>query len=193
MNIKTKKCDNPATNIICIGGTYGGYGGPSGMYYQLDNNKIYSSIYQVHTSTDIKLAIRETINAIDIISNNEKLPIILLGWSMGGCTVIRAIENMVIEKNPFIKLIKACICISSRPEETDYLSQMKKIRKYIICGALDTERRTNGSKKMFAIASEPKSFFEIPNGTHNFENQDCYNNLYGLINSILQFEVNKFL
>ena len=69
---------------------------------------------------------------------------------------------------------------------------MEGIQKYILCGDLDTERRIVGSKKIFEIAAEPKIYLTIPNGTHNFESNECYNILFQTISSILIHEKNRY-
>jgi hypothetical protein len=181
----------PICNIYCVSGTYGGYDGPSGMYSYLDPNKLESNIIRVHTSSDLKLCFQELSEVICEFNQMENLPILLVGWSQGGYTVIKAIEKCF--HTPYFKKIK-CIClISSRPENTEYICKMEGIHKYIICGNLDTERRMNGAKKMYEIASEPKVEIIIPNGTHNFEFQECFQTLLQTLLSILIHQKSRFV
>lgn len=179
-------------------GTYGGFGGPSEMFEELDKKYINANICKVDTGrqeyeNDIEIAINITINSINQICENDKKPIILIGWSMGGHTVIKTIERMTQNNNPYLRRVKAIILISSRPEGTDFLQDMNNIRKYIICGKIDTERRTTGSINMFKIASQPKFYFEIENGTHNFERGNGKKELFELIQKIIREESFKFI
>ena len=70
---------------------------------------------------------------------------------------------------------------------------IENINKFIICGQYDTARRVNGAKEMFKLASEPKTFIEIINGTHNFEYEECFNDLKLQVNKILLEQINRFL
>ena len=70
---------------------------------------------------------------------------------------------------------------------------MDNIRKYILYGEYDTPRRINGALNMFNITNEPKHLILINKGTHNFEYEECFIQLFNVINSILLYETNRFL
>lgn len=178
-------------NIYCVSGTYGGFEGPSGMYSHLDPDSLESNILRVHTSSDLKLCYEELFKVILEFNQMEKLPIILTGWSQGAYTVIKAVEKCF--NTHLYKKIKCMCLIASRPENTESISKMEGIQKYIICGDVDTERRMTGSKKMFEMSAEPKVYLTIPNGTHNFEFQECYSILFNTLTSILIHEKNRFV
>ena len=179
------------SNIYCISGTYGGYSGPNNLYSNFDPDKFCSNIIKIHTSSDLTLCVNEAVEVIINFNKLHNLPIILVGWSQGGYTVINSIKNLASTK--IYKNIKMAIIISSRPENTDYISEMININKYIICGNLDTDRRLNGAKEMFKRASEPKTYIEITNGTHNYEYSECFYELDTHINKIISGQINKFL
>ena len=181
----------PVANIYCLSGTYGGYGGPTNMYMNFDPDKYNSNIIRVHTSSDLKLCVDELEEAIIQFNSTNNLPIILVGWSQGGYTIIKAVEKLV--STNYYKKIKTMIIISSRPENTEFISQLDSIHKYIICGNLDTERRMVGASNMFNIASEPKQFIQIQNGTHNYEFEECFNELFNKLDSILTNQIIRFL
>lgn len=182
---------NAVSNIYCISGTYGGHGGPNNLYSTFDADKYCSNIIKIHTSSDLIMCINEVVDVIINFNKKHNLPIILVGWSQGGYTIINAIKNLASTK--LYKNIKLAIIISSRPENTDYISQMININKYIICGNFDTDRRLNGAKEMFKKASEPKTYIEITNGTHNYEYSECFTELYLHIDKIISEQINKFL
>jgi hypothetical protein len=179
------------SNIYCISGTYGGYDGPNNLYTQINPDTYNSNIIKINTSSDLKLCINEVTEVITNFNKIHNLPIILIGWSQGGYTIINVIKDLVA--TPIYKKIKLAIIISSRPENTDFISKMDNIKKVIICGNKDTERRINGSRELYNKASEPKEFIEIKNGTHNFELEECFTELYYNVNKILLTETYKFL
>ena len=182
---------NAVSNIYCVSGTYGGYSGPNDLYSFFDPDKYCSNIIKIHTSSDLSLCVDEVTNIITNFNKIHNLPIIMVGWSQGGYTVINAIKNL--EQTNLYKKIKSTIIISSRPENTDFVEEMYNINKYIICGNLDTDRRLNGAKEMFKKASEPKTYFEIINGTHNFEYDECFDKLQTYVNMIILQQINKLL
>ena len=182
---------SPVANIYCLSGTYGGFGGPTNMYMRLDPDKYNSNIIRVHTSPDLKICVNELVEAIIQFNSVNNLPIILVGWSQGGYTVIKAIEKL--SDTVYYKKIKTMVIISSRPENTEFISKLDGIHKFIICGNLDTERRMVGASNMYNIASEPKQFIQIQNGTHNYEFEECFNELFNTLNTILSNQVIRFL
>ncbi len=181
----------PVANIYCLSGTYGGFGGPNNMYLLFEPNKYNSNIIKIHTSPDLNLCVEETINEITKFNKIYNLPIILVGWSQGGYTIIKTVEKLA--KTEFYKKIKSLIIISSRPEDTDYVSQMNGIKKFIICGEHDTHRRHNGSIIMYNNSAEPKFYKLIKNGTHNFESDELKMELFDIVNKILFNETSRFV
>jgi hypothetical protein len=184
----------PIANIYCISGTYGGYDGPSGLYSRLDPNNYNSNIIRIHTSKDLNLCVQQSVSVILEVNNRYNLPIILIGWSQGGYTAINAIEELANNNNMTIyKKIKCLIVISSKPEDTDFISLIENIKKYILCGRLDTSRRLNGAINMFEESKEPKELIIIEDGTHNFEYEECFNELFYIVDDILVNVTNCFL
>jgi predicted esterase len=181
----------PVANIYFLSGTYGGYGGPSDMYLGLDPNIYNSNIVRVHTSADLNLCAKELSEAIIEFNSESNLPIILVGWSQGGYTIIKAAQK--IKDTVYYKKIKSMIIISSRPENTEFISKLDGIHKFIICGNLDTERRMKGSINMYNMASEPKEYIQIENGTHNYDFKECFNELFNILHTILSNQVSRFL
>ncbi len=183
----------PVCNIYCLSGTYGGYGGPSDMYSHFNPDSYNSNIIRVHTSPNLNDCAKELVETIIEFNGKFNLPIILLGWSQGGYTVIKACEKMV--NTPYFKKIKSLIVISSRPENTEFIGSEKinQVHKFIICGDSDTERRMIGASNMYNIASGPKQYIQIPNGTHNYEFDECFSYLKQNVHSILVNQVARFL
>ncbi len=183
----------PVTNIYCLSGTYGGYEGPSEMYSQLNPNTYNANIIRVHTSQKLNDCVNELVDTIKQFNSISNLPIILLGWSQGGYTVIKACEKLM--DTPYFKKIKTLIVISSRPENTEFIGSenINQVHKFIICGDQDTERRMVGASNMYNIASGLKQFIQIPNGTHNYEFKECFGYLYQTVHSILVNQVARFL
>lgn len=163
----------PVANIYCLSGTYGGYGGPSDMYSHLDPNTYNANIIRAHTSQKLHDCVDELVETIIKFNSASNLPIILLGWSQGGYTVINACKKLLVN-TPYFKKIKTLIVISSRPENTEFMGSeiINQVHKFIICGDQDTERRMTGASNMHKIASEPKQYIVIQNGTHNYESKE---------------------
>ncbi len=84
----------PIFNIYCVSGTYGGYEGPSNLYSLFDSNKLSSNIIKIHTSSDLNLCWNEVADCITEFNSKQNLPMILIGWSQGGYTIIKAIEKL---------------------------------------------------------------------------------------------------
>ena len=183
-------------NLYCLSGTYGGYGGPSEMYSLLPADRYSCNIIRVHTSKDLSLCVQELVTVIQsfqLSPENKNIPMILMGWSQGGYTVIAAIDELRRQHPSLYKRVKGMILIASRPEKTESIQSMEGIHKYIICGDQDTPRRKDGALKMVTEAADPKVFIPIVNGTHNFEIQECFNSLCQQIDSILLQEMNRFI
>lgn len=193
-------------NVYCVSGTFGGYGGPNDMYSLIPPDRYSFNIIRVHTSTNLTTCVDELVeailyfnktstcnsgSAIPISENN--LPIILMGWSQGGYTIIKAAEKLQSLDPLLYKRIKVVIIIASRPEKTDFIHFMDGIHKYIICGDQDTKRRMDGAVAMYNNASEPKTFIPIVNGTHNFEFQECFTSLCQTIDNIFLQEMSRFV
>ncbi len=206
-NISTKMEANPririfespipaVCNIYCLSGTFGGHEGPSNLYSYLLTDRVdryNSNIITVDTSRDLKICVDELVEAIVSFNTAANLPIILLGWSQGGYTVINAVKKLKTEGSPLLKKVKSLVIISSRPENTEFLDEMENINKYFIWGDQDTQRRIDGTKNMFQRSLEPKEIIVIPGGTHNFEYEDCFIILYGAVSECLSKETNRFL
>ncbi len=177
-------------NIYCVSGTPGGYMGPSNLYSYLDPNAYHSNIIRIHTSSDLKLCVDETVEVIKEFNTLHDLPILLIGWSQGGYTIIKAVENL--QNTQYLRKIMALIIISSKPVDINYVNE-PNIVKYIVCGTHDTERRLNGSIDMYNNAHEPKYYNQIKNGTHNFEYDECFIELCKYIHAVILNEISRLV
>ena len=180
-------------NVYCASGTFGGFSGPNELYSQFDPNRYYCNIIRVHTSPDLNQCVNELVDAIIKFNGIENNPIILIGWSQGGYTAIRAVEKLKSNYAPLYKKVKVIIIISSRPEGTDFVSEMTHITKYIICANLDTPRRINGAHLMYDKACSPKKFITIESGTHNYEDTECFHELTNIVRDIISNETQKLV
>jgi len=128
--------DNVGT-IVAIGGTGGGFYGPAYIYDDLAkyvaNYKL--SLLRVHVSPPHDKGVRQLMVGLNVLKNhNNTKPIILMGWSMGGATIINVAKEL-IERNDELK-VKCLVSLAGQTYGADPISEINT-KIYVIHGDKD--------------------------------------------------------
>jgi len=97
--------DNIGT-IVAIGGTGGGFYGPAYIYDDLARHvaDYKLSLLRIHVSPPYDKGVKQVLTGLNVLkTHNNMKPILLMGWSMGGATIINVAKEL-IERNDELKV-----------------------------------------------------------------------------------------
>ena len=163
--------NNSRGTIVAIGGTGGGFYGPSYIYDDISNNltKMKLSLLRVHVKPPFQLATMQLINAIEIlISRNNTKPIVLIGWSMGGASIIHSAKYLI--NNNKIK-VNSIITLAGQSYGADPISELN-VPIYIIHGSNDKVMGPHVAKHIWNIAKNPKELVILDGASHFMNEKD---------------------
>tara|TARA_A100001011_G_scaffold391423_1_gene476865 strand:- start:1263 stop:2174 length:912 start_codon:yes stop_codon:yes gene_type:complete len=152
--------------IIAIGGTGGGYYGPAYIYDDLAVNAslLNLSILRVNVIPNYQVATFILNNAI--LKNIDKIkgkPVILMGWSMGGATIVNTAKFIV--DNNLLK-INSLISFAGQTHGIEPIKYLN-IPIYILHGDNDTVLNKRCADIIYKLAKNPKQKI-ILNGASHF-------------------------
>lgn len=160
--------DNPENiigTVIAIGGTGGGFYGPAYVYDLMADHLVNSklSFLRINVHPNYKEGSKNVIIGINFLKYiNVNSPVILMGWSMGGASIINAASD-VIENN--LINIKSLIILAGQSAGAQKIANLK-IPTYFLHGTADTCLPINVGKQVFEWAHEPKKFIELNGASH---------------------------
>lgn len=179
-------------NIVSIGGNGGGLYGPAYLY-----DKIVQYPFEEVTFTRLDITyprgneynrdkhfehcVKLLMKLVTIIYNQNKKPIILIGWSMGGAIVIEATYRLQEKIN-----IHGLIMISSQTARTENLQNINEnIYKYFIHGKNDECIVYNASVELYDIPTNKlmKNIILVDNADHFFTDFEI--ELYSIVKNII--------
>lgn len=167
-NVKYKYLHVPGNigTIVTIGGTGGGFYGPSNIYDDLAINvdKLKLSLLRIdvfpdHMEGTINLMIG--LSYLTKIGNNK--PIVLIGWSMGGASIIQAAK--IIQENNMFE-IKGLITLAGQSYGADPVSKLNNTPIYILHGTEDKCMGPIVAKSIYKMANEPKELVLLEGASH---------------------------
>jgi len=128
--------DNIGT-IVAIGGTGGGFYGPAYIYDDLAKHvaNYRLSLLRVHVSPPHDKGVRQLLVGLNVLkTHNNSKPIILMGWSMGGATIINVAKEL-IERNDELK-VKCLVSLAGQTAGAMAISDIDT-KIYVIHGDKD--------------------------------------------------------
>ena len=157
---------NSVGTVIAIGGTGGGFYGPANIYDDLALNLqnyglslLRINVYPDHMEGTINLII-----GLEFLKKkNENQPILLMGWSMGGASIIQA-AKFVQDNNMFT--IKGLITLAGQSYGADPVQELKNIPIYIVHGTEDKCMGPRVAESIYRIANEPKELVLLEGASH---------------------------
>ena len=176
IKFKFDKVFKPKGIIVSIGGRGGGLHGPANIYEDLavNVNKLSLSLLRIDIGKikphHIKAALYVKMVLFQLRKELENTPMLLMGWSMGGASIIHVAKWVQDNLTIFGEAeLKGLITLASQNIGTGPVKELKNIPMYILHGTNDTILRPGCSKSIFKRANEPKELVLLEGASHKME------------------------
>ena len=165
--------------IVALAGCTGGFSGPANIYDDLALNigNLRLSLLRIHIrpwhmkgAEDVLIVLR------DLFESLKNKPILLMGWSMGGASVIE-VARRIQDNNMFE--IKGLVTLASQGTGTGPVKELNNIPIYIFSGTKDTCCKPKWSESIYNKANEPKELVWLPGASH------CMTETFDLLKQLL--------
>ena len=163
---------NTTSTIIAIGGTGGGFYGPSYIYDELAETlpEMGFSVLRIDVSPDHLNGAENVLIGLEFLKKlNNFNPILLMGWSMGGASIIQ-VAKYLQETGEF--QINGLITLAGQSYGADPVSELYDIPIYIFHGTADTCMGPNVAKSIYRMANEPKELYLLKGASHFMNEKD---------------------
>lgn len=183
VEIKYQQCLDSNGTVIAIGGTGGGFYGPSNIYdhFAIQFPSLKLSLLRVNVFPDHIEGAKNLLVALDFLRyiNNNK-PVLLIGWSMGGASIIHVAKY--IQDNNLFEL-KGLITLAGQSYGAEPLSQLLNVPVYILHGTADTCMGPRVAERLYQIANEPKELVLLKDASHwmSEKNEELLQTVYNWI------------
>jgi pimeloyl-ACP methyl ester carboxylesterase len=160
------KVENAMGHIVAVGGTGGGFYGPANIYNYLATilPKHNINILRLDVPKKLDEAAEAVVEGVKTLYKYDKKPIILMGWSRGGASVIKAALNINNSSNSIP--IKGLILLASQSAGTEGIEKLKGIPLLLIHGTADLGVDYRASLQIMSEAQDPKELVTLKGGSH---------------------------
>lgn len=166
VEIKYQQCPDSIGTVIAIGGTGGGFYGPSNIYddFAMHFNELKLSLLRVNVFPDHIEGAKNLLVGLDFLKSiNNNKPVLLIGWSMGGASIIHIAKH--IQDNNLFEL-KGLITLAGQSYGAEPLSELSNIPVYIIHGTADKCMGPRVAESLYKIANQPKELVLLKDASH---------------------------
>ena len=183
VDIKYQQCPNSIGTVVAIGGTGGGFYGPSNIY---DNLAIHLptlnlSLLRVNVFPDHIEGAKNLLIGLEFLKyiNNNK-PLLLIGWSMGGASIIQVAKYV---QDYALFEIKGLITLAGQSLGANPVSELSNIPVYIIHGTADKCMGPKVAQTIYNLANHPKELVLLEGASHWMEekNDELVSTVYNWI------------
>jgi len=169
--------------IVAIGGTGGGFDGPSLLYYDFEKNlpAFKLSLLRVHVSPPQERGARQVLAALKVLkAHNNTKPIILIGWSMGGASIISVAKELVERKDELV--VKSLISLAGQTAGASPISRINT-KIHILHGDKDPILNVACAYTIRKWAKNLGEFIIVKDVGHGFEQntKELYDSVYNII------------
>jgi pimeloyl-ACP methyl ester carboxylesterase len=191
VEIKYQQCSDSIGTVIAIGGTGGGFYGPSNIYdhFATQFADLKLSLLRVNVFPDHIEGAKNLLVGLDFLRqiNNTK-PVLLIGWSMGGASIIH-IAKYIQDNNLFE--LKGLITLAGQSYGAEPLSQLSNVPVYIIHGTDDKCMGPRVAESLYQIANEPKQLVLLKDASHwmSEQNDELLKTVYNWIISSFMIQL----
>lgn len=173
VGVKYIQPENTIATIVAIGGTGGGFYGPSYIYDELAETlpEMGISVLRIDVSPDHINGAENVLIGLEYLKKiNNFNPILLMGWSMGGASIIQ-VAKYLQQTREF--QINGLITLAGQSYGADPVSDLYNIPIYIFHGTADRCMGPNVAKSIYRMANEPKELYLLKGASH-FMNESDY-------------------
>jgi len=187
---KYNHIENCHATIVAIGGTGGGFNGPANIYDYLSVNLeiMNLSLLRINVFPDYLEGVENVKVGLEFLNRqNTNKDVILIGWSMGGATMIHIAKY--IQDTEIFK-VKNLIILAGQSLGSDPIKELNDIPVTIIHGTADKCLDVEVGHYLYRIANSPKRLVLLDGAGHWMSEQ--FDKLVESINESIDMKLNKY-
>lgn len=163
--------NNSTHTIIAVGGTGGGLSGPSYVYEFIAQNVIKLNISLLIVDVSVPKHDKTVIQIVNSLKTlelfNNQNPLLLIGWSMGGASML----NFSLHLKKIKRNCTGIILLASQTYGASCISQIN-VPVYIIHGGNDKCIDVSAADYLYKNANGHKMLYILKNSSHNFHEDE---------------------